>query len=198
MSQAGKPSGLAGVIFGWIMQRSNRQMNRMIASELGLTGSERVLEIGSGTGDALIEISARIPAGNVLGIDHSSLMVKHARSRNRSQDNVTIQLADFALFSAQPESFERILLSNVHQFWDEPVARFKQIAQLLSAGGILTVAIRIQDPQNRSYFSRIGYDQTRQQQLFEQLNQAGFNTLIRSYKTLVKMDMLLIQCSLDS
>ena len=198
MSQAGKPTGLAGMAFSWIMQRSNQEMNRMIASELELTGTESMLEIGCGTGDALAEISAQIPYGIVLGLDHSALMVKQAINKNRNNTNVKVQLTDFAKFTAQPQSFDQILLSNVHQFWGEPVAYFQQIARLLKSSGSLTVAIRVHNPHDRSFFSKIGYDKTRQQQLFGQLNQAGFNIVRRPQKKLRRMEVMLIQCSRSS
>ncbi|MBV1889055.1 MAG: class I SAM-dependent methyltransferase, partial [Proteobacteria bacterium] len=182
MSQAGKPTGLAGMVFGWMMRRSNQEMNRMIATELGLTGAENVLEIGCGTGDALTEISMQIPNGIVLGLDHSALMVKQAINKNRNHKNVKVQLTDFAIFTGQPKSFDQILVSNVHQFWEEPTACFQQIAHLLKSSGSLTVAIRVHNPHDRSFFSKIGYNKTRQQQLFDQLNQAGFNTVLKSQK----------------
>ena len=202
MSQAGKPTGLKGVLFGWIMERTNREMNRTIVSELGLTGSEKVLEIGCGTGQALAEISARLQSGTVLGLDHSPLMVKRANKKVQHKNNAEVLLAELSAFSAQPQParplFDQILVSNVHQFWAEPVECFQQIAQLLSSDSRLTVAIRIRNPNSHSFFSRIGYDPSRKRQLFDQLKQAGFNTLNSSQKKLKNMEVMLIHCSSSS
>jgi ubiquinone/menaquinone biosynthesis C-methylase UbiE len=167
----------------------------MIVSALELRGNEKVLEIGCGTGDALVEISTLIPNGTVLGLDHSSLMVKRAARKIQHQNNAEVQKADFSQFFAPPHSFDRVVLSNVHQFWRDPVEKFQQIAQLLNPHGGLTVAIRIHDPKDRSCFSKIGYDNARQQQLFEQLKQAGFNTRLQTQKKLTTMAVLLIHCS---
>ncbi|MBL4583467.1 MAG: class I SAM-dependent methyltransferase [Pseudomonadales bacterium] len=162
MSQASNPAGWAGKVFGWIMERSNLEMNRVIVSEMELSGDENILEIGCGTGNALFAISQRIPAGTALGIDHSRLMVNRATKNNLKKRNVQTECVDLEQFNASPNSFDQILLSNVHQFWEEPVECFNQIKNLLKPDGILTIVLRIKEPENNSFFSRIGYDEARQ------------------------------------
>jgi len=94
MSQASNPAGWAGKVFGWIMERSNLEMNRVIVSEMELSGDENILEIGCGTGNALFAISQRIPAGTALGIDHSRLMVNRATKNNLKKRNVQTECVD--------------------------------------------------------------------------------------------------------
>ena len=198
MSQAGKPTGLMGILFGWIMHRSNRRMNQAIADELELTGDESLLEIGCGTGDALVLLAPRLPDGCIVGIDHSEVMVKRAIKTNRRFNNVTIELSGLEYFSAKSEAFNYVLLSNVHQFWLDPIACFSEINTLLKPEGVLTVAIRLHDTENRSFFSKIGYNQEKQDELFEQLKQAGFTNIKKTRINLQQLEVMLVQASVNS
>ena len=47
--------------------------------KLGLTGSERLLDLGCGDGKITVEFAAALPTGSVLGVDRSPEMVTHAR-----------------------------------------------------------------------------------------------------------------------
>ena len=198
MDQAGKPTGLMGVLFGWVMHRSNRQMNQTIAESIQLAGDESLLEIGCGTGDALALLAPRLPDGRIVGIDHSEVMVRRAIKTNRQYQNVTIELAGLESYSAKPEAFNWVLVSNVHQFWQDPLECFCRIKELLKPDGVVTVAVRIHNPKNRSFFSKIGYNQAKQDELFEQLKQAGFTNLQLTRKDLQQVEILLVQASVNS
>jgi trans-aconitate 2-methyltransferase len=56
------------------------QWGRQILLELDLTGSERVLDLGSGDGTLTKELAIRVPRGMVLGIDASEGMIASAKS----------------------------------------------------------------------------------------------------------------------
>ena len=67
---------------GWVMAHrvSNRRRNAWVVSLLDVRPGDRVLEIGFGPGLALAELSRRVgPTGRVYGIDHSEVMLRHAR-----------------------------------------------------------------------------------------------------------------------
>jgi len=62
-----------------------------LIQKLGLTGRERVLDIGCGDGRVTAEIARRLPLGHVIGIDKSPSMIQHARD-NFSGENIVFQL----------------------------------------------------------------------------------------------------------
>jgi len=55
------------------------KLGRELITKLGLTGSERVLDIGCGDGKVTAEIAACLPQGSVTGIDSSQEMIGLAR-----------------------------------------------------------------------------------------------------------------------
>src|SRR5687768_11578234 len=68
---------------------------RRVLDRLPLAGTERVVDIGCGTGRLMLEIAERVPAGCVVGVDRSAAMLETAASwlRDRSP-RTTLVLAD--------------------------------------------------------------------------------------------------------
>lgn len=69
---------------------------RELLAGLDLAGTERMLDIGCGDGKVTAVIASRLPAGSVLGIDTSSDMIRHARSRCPPElhPNLSFEVAD--------------------------------------------------------------------------------------------------------
>lgn len=87
--------------------------------QLELSGDERVLEVGGGTGVAAALILDRLPAGFLLGIDRSSGAVAKAASRNAAA-----VAAGRAAFEVLPlhelrvdDPYDAALAVNVNAFW---------------------------------------------------------------------------------
>ncbi len=102
---------------------------------------DRVLEIGSGTGNLAIELAPRVsPGGSVLGTDLSERLVAIAREK---AERAGADAAHFAVLDAQIASFEDAPFdAAVSQFgvmfFDDPVAAFANVARQLSPGARLT------------------------------------------------------------
>ena len=81
-SQFGHPHGTLGHLVGWVMAMENRNRNKWVVQQLPLKRDSRVLEVGFGPGVALNVLAARLPEGEVVGVDPSSIMVAQAKRRN--------------------------------------------------------------------------------------------------------------------
>ena len=81
--QFGHPRGPVGALAGFVMatRLSNRARNAWAVSLLDAVESTHVLEIGCGPGLALETLSRAAPQAHLVGVDHSVLMVAHARRR---------------------------------------------------------------------------------------------------------------------
>jgi SAM-dependent methyltransferase len=143
-AQFGRPTGLWGIVAGFIManRRQNRERNAWTLALLDLQRSDRVLEIGFGPGVAIQDMSRIVSEGFVAGIDHSETMVRQARRRNAAAirgGRVDVRLGTVSALPAFPEPFDKCLAVNTFQFWNEPVERLQALRRLLRAGGLIAI-----------------------------------------------------------
>ena len=146
-----RPHGLGGRAAGWVMAHrgSNRARNKWAAGLLDVQPEDRVLEIGFGPGIAIEEMARRATRGVVVGLDHSDVMVRQATRRNAAAvraGRVELRLGSAEDVSAFDEPFDRILAVNSLMFWDDPVARLKELRSLLRPGGRIAIAFQPRGP----------------------------------------------------
>ncbi len=135
-----QPHGSLGQIAGFIMARrpSNIERNQWTLDLLDLRPEDRVLEIGFGPGIAIEKASQVVTNGMIVGIDHSETMLRQAKKRNAAaigEGRVQLHLGSVTDLPHFDQPFDKIFSANVVMFWDEPVAEFKALHQLLAPGG---------------------------------------------------------------
>jgi SAM-dependent methyltransferase len=86
LAQFHQPTGAVGHVAGWIMGRrsSNVARNRWAVQLLDVQPADRVIELGCGPGVAIAALATRATRGLVVGVDHSQVMIRQARRRNRA------------------------------------------------------------------------------------------------------------------
>jgi ubiquinone/menaquinone biosynthesis C-methylase UbiE len=90
----------------------------------------RILDIGTGTGAAALELARRYPEAQVVGIDISAKMLERASAKAGDLGHrVRFLLADIADFEPD-ERFDLITMLNMPPFFD-------RIAPLLRPGGLV-------------------------------------------------------------
>jgi SAM-dependent methyltransferase len=149
--QFGKPSGLVGRAAGWIMatRPSNTARNRWVVSLLDVQPADRCLEIGFGPGVAVAELAARASEGQVLGLDHSELMVRTATRRN--QESVDAGRVDLRVGSVEDgvpfdPPFDVVLTVNSSIFWHDQGAVLDHLRGAMARGGRLAIAVQPRFP----------------------------------------------------
>src|SRR5829696_10105083 len=113
-AQFGRPSGLLGSAAGLVMahRSSNRRRNEWAVSLLDVRPDDRVLEIGSGPGLAIRELSRIAHDGYVCGIDHSEVMLRQAARRNADglrRGVVDLRLGSVAELPSFDTPFDKVL-----------------------------------------------------------------------------------------
>ena len=78
MSQFAQPHGPLGGLFGALLNRGNRLINRCSLEALEVGSGLRVLDVGFGGGGALETLLAEKDCGYVAGLDPSETMVRAA------------------------------------------------------------------------------------------------------------------------
>lgn len=178
VSQFHQPHGIGGRAAGWVMAKrgSNRERNVWAVGLLDVQAQDRVLEIGFGPGIAIQEFATRATSGLVVGVDHSEVMVQQARKRNAaavSAGRVDLRLGSADALPAFDAPFDKILAVNSLMFWDDPVARLKELHDLLRPGGQLAIAYQPRGPgstdevaartgrQIEAHFTEVGFTAVR-------------------------------------
>lgn len=106
-----------------------------VLDRLALTGDERVLDAGCGTGQVTEALMARLPRGHVIALDGSPSMIEAARTR-LGADRVTFLVHDLL----QPIPVEPVdaVISTATFHWIRDHDRlFANLAAVLRPGGAL-------------------------------------------------------------
>jgi ubiquinone/menaquinone biosynthesis C-methylase UbiE len=92
----------------------------------------RVLDLGTGTGQAAFVVAARFPEAEVVGADLSQEMIAQARSSTppEVEGRIRFELADAAALPYDDGAFDLVSLANMIPFFDE-------LARVTAPGGAL-------------------------------------------------------------
>jgi SAM-dependent methyltransferase len=107
---------------------------------LEIRATDRVLDMGCGSGTGVRDAASRANRGYVTGLDVSQLMVDAARRRNRLA--VRNGQVDFACVTdgelgLASQSFDRIYSVHCIYFWRDPAETLRQLGAALRPGGRL-------------------------------------------------------------
>jgi SAM-dependent methyltransferase len=151
LAQFHHPTGIGGRVAGWIMSSrpSNVARSRWAAQLLDVQPTDRVIELGCGPGVAIAALAAQATQGLVVGVDHSSVMIRHARRRNRA----AVKVGRVRLIQAPVESltlgdgqFDAALAVNTVGMWPDPATRLREIARLLRPDGRIALVAQPRRP----------------------------------------------------
>jgi ubiquinone/menaquinone biosynthesis C-methylase UbiE len=112
--------------------------NRWAVRLLDVQPTDRVIELGCGPGVAIAALATRAIRGLVVGVDHSPVMIRQARRRNRAAiraGRVRLVHTPVESLSISDGPFDAALAVNTVGMWPDPPARLRDIARLLRPGG---------------------------------------------------------------
>jgi ubiquinone/menaquinone biosynthesis C-methylase UbiE len=140
--QLRKPQGLLGRILGRLMRFGNKPANVWAISLADVRPSDRVLEIGFGSGVAIRQLARLAPEGQVCGVDFSPEMVRQARKLNAASvaaGRVDLREGEATTLPFGDDTFDKVLSVNVIYFWPEPLRSLHEIRRVLKPGGRLVL-----------------------------------------------------------
>lgn len=142
------PHGGVGVVFGKLMDLLNRRAHKFALHRLDVQRSDRILEIGFGTGQLIGMLAKAATEGLVAGVDPSKLMVETARKRNArliTRGGVDLREGTASSLSWQDGAFDKAAALHSFQFWRDPVRDLREVARVIRPGGLLLLILRAHD-----------------------------------------------------
>jgi SAM-dependent methyltransferase len=120
-----------------------RLLHQVLRRAYALRRNDDVLDIGCGTGQTTREAARTAPAGSVVGIDNSAVMIDRARELAEADGlhNVTFVHADAQSHRFPSESFDIAISRFGTMFFTDPVAAFANVAQALRRDGRLVMMV---------------------------------------------------------
>jgi ubiquinone/menaquinone biosynthesis C-methylase UbiE len=146
--QARLPQGLLGEVVALAMSYDTARVNRAAIGHLELAPRDAVLEVGFGSGRALLEAAARVRDGFIAGVDPSEVMLRHARFRNARylrSGLMELQLGEAARLPYPDARFDKAFGVHVIYFWPEPEPELRELHRVLRPGGRLLLGFRPKD-----------------------------------------------------
>ena len=121
--------------------RSVAAYHRHLLAVAAIGQSDRVLDIGCGTGQTTRDAARQAPAGVALGVDLSARMLDCARRLAEAEGlaNATFEQADAQVHPFTAEAFDVAISRTGAMFFGDPVAAFSNIARALRPGGRLVL-----------------------------------------------------------
>lgn len=143
--QAMQPHGFRGRVFGWLMDRSNASAQNFALKRLDVHNSDRVLEIGFGTGRLARKLAKAARDGLIGGVDPSELMLQTAEKRTqkfRKKGRVELKLGNASALPWPDETFDKAAALHSFQFWSDPTHDLAEVRRVLKPGGLLLLILR--------------------------------------------------------
>ena len=104
---------------------------------LAMAGTERVLDVGCGTGELLARIAAKYPAARLAGLDPVPEMLEVAKSKLSARVDLRIGWANELPWP--DNSFDLVVSCNMFHYITHPVAAVREMERALRPGGRIVI-----------------------------------------------------------
>jgi len=152
VSQAQRPRGRIGRVFGWLMARLNKPAYHWTVEQLRSVKPKSYLEIGFGTGHLEKLVAKKLKPEKLAGVDPSPLMVETAQKKlRRFRKKMKVELLegdDTRLPKDGP--YDAITALHSFQFWTHPGTTLAEIRSLLAPGGKFVMVLRLHGKRSKA------------------------------------------------
>ncbi|MEM8590753.1 MAG: class I SAM-dependent methyltransferase [Pseudomonadota bacterium] len=130
------------LVDGYLQKHADHPTNRLAVGAAALGGAETVLDIGCGGGAAVRAAASALPAGKVLGIDPSPVMIRyaeHVAARHPAADRMTFSLGRAEDLPVAAGSIDVVMAINSLYHWRAIEQGLGQVVRVLKPNGRFVV-----------------------------------------------------------
>jgi SAM-dependent methyltransferase len=102
---------------------------------MDLQPTDCILDLGCGTGWLARRLGARVPGGQVVGIDVSDEMIRRAQLANAGTPNAQFLRGTAEEIPAPPDSFTKVISVESAYYWHDPARGVSEFFRVLKPGG---------------------------------------------------------------
>jgi ubiquinone/menaquinone biosynthesis C-methylase UbiE len=113
-------------------------------NQIELTGSERALDAGCGSGAWLLPLADRLSGGSVVGLDLSNGMLSDIRDQVNKYSNVELSVGNVEDLQFIDESFDLVMANFMLYHVSDINRALQELKRVLKPGGILMAATNSQ------------------------------------------------------
>jgi SAM-dependent methyltransferase len=123
--------------------RSVAAYHKTLLASAAITSTDRVLDVGCGTGQTTRDAARAAAGGSALGVDLSARMLDHARRRAAEEGvtNASFQQVDAQIHPFSPEGFDVAISRTGAMFFGDHTAAFTNIGRATVPGGRLVLVV---------------------------------------------------------
>jgi ubiquinone/menaquinone biosynthesis C-methylase UbiE len=115
----------------------------------------KLLDVGTGPGRLLVEISKKNPGLDLFGLDISEAMLALARKNIRSIKKVLLKAGNITRTDFADDFFDCIVSTGSFYNWDKPVEALNEIYRILKSGSIAYIFDTHKDYDQKSLQTRL-------------------------------------------
>jgi ubiquinone/menaquinone biosynthesis C-methylase UbiE len=108
---------------------------------MNIQPSDRILDVGCGTGWLGKELAALVPDGQVVGVDVADEMVRRAQQAAAGYANLTFLRGGVDRIPAENDFFTKIISVESAYYWPDPASGLREIFRVLAPGGSVWILI---------------------------------------------------------
>lgn len=122
---------------------TGRWIEKRFHAEVAIEPSDRILDIGCGTGKSTRDAARRASSGSVLGVDLSSRMLDDARRRSAQEGltNVDFLQGDAQVHPFEESTYDLAISEFGAMFFADPVAAFANVGRGLRPEGRIALLV---------------------------------------------------------
>ena len=141
-SQFRHPRGIIGRWVGKQMDELNDKQNDWVISLLDIQPTDRILEIGFGTGKTIKKIVTIFANGRIEGVDISKTMLTVAKKNLKKEivsGKVHLQWGSAEKLSFKQNAFDKIYAVHVVYFWNDLESICRELRRVVKPGGTVVL-----------------------------------------------------------